>query len=181
MPSKQLSKPLKQLSKPERRRLALENKVDRRMAKLRDTPLLDKYGRRIAEGSPIGAGDKNRIKTYGVGGHSSAKVPILGIGIPRDSYLPQSYIDNERNARRVSIIDNHTPRSTKMTTEIKKWAKKYKLDQDPAFMSRLIQVTKRVKPLEYLNISSALQQELRPMIFKFSSFKLYVLYSFLTE
>lgn len=162
----------KKLNKPQRRKLQLERKVERRMAKLRNNPLQDKYGRPIAEGSPIGAGDKNWIKNYGVGGTSSAKTPILGIGIARDSYLPQSYIDNERNARRVSIVENHTPRSTKLTREVKHWANKYKLDADPEFMSRLIQVTKRVKPLEYLRIPSELLSELKPMIYKFSSFNL---------
>ena len=69
----------KKLNKPQRRKLQLERKVERRMAKLRNNPLQDKYGRPIAEESPIGAGDKNWIKNFNTF-ESNSDIGVISLG-----------------------------------------------------------------------------------------------------
>ena len=168
----------RKLSKPEQRERQLDRQIEKRISFIRKNPRLDKYGRPIPDGSPIGMGDKNWIKNYGIGGYSSVKTPILGVGIPRDSYLPRECRENEKNALRVlRSADEHTPRSTKLTKEIKKWAKKNYLHENNAFMAQLIQVSKRVKPISSLqrppyNISLENLSELHPLIYKFANYSL---------
>ena len=59
-----------------------------------------------------------------------------------------------------------------LTKEIKKWAKKYKFDKDPDFMKNLRMVRKRVQNIKTLKLPKQLESELKPMIFKFASYKL---------
>ena len=108
----------KKKSKIEQRAAALEQKAEARIEYIRQNPRLDRYGRPIVDGTPLGSGDKSWRLHYGFAGYESAKTPILGIGIPRDSFLPQECRENEKNAFRDS------PRSSKLTKEIKKWARK---------------------------------------------------------
>ena len=156
----------RRLSRVERRAIALEEKAEARIEHIRQNPRLDRYGRPVVDGTPLGSGDKSWRLHYGFAGYESAKTPILGIGIPRDSFLPQECRDNEKNAFR------DTPRSSKLTKEIKKWAKKYKFDKDPDFMKNLRMVRKRVQNIKTLKLSKQLESELKPMIFKFASYKL---------
>ena len=160
------------MSSPEKKRQQLEEKLEKRLAYIRHNPLTDRYGRAVVDGSPIGQGDANWSKHYGVGGHSSIKTPILGIGVARDSYLPSSYRDNEKKALRVLDVDKHTPRSTKLTREVRHWAIKHHLHNNTEFMTKLVQVTNRVKPLKYLGLQPKWLAELKPMIFKFANFSL---------
>ena len=156
----------RRLSRVERRAIALEEKAEARIEHIRQNPRLDRYGRPVVDGTPLGSGDKSWRLHYGFAGYESVKTPILGIGIPRDSFLPQECRDNEKNAFR------DTPRSSKLTKEIKKWAKKYKFDKDPDFMKNLRMVRKRVQNIKTLKLSKQLESELKPMIFKFASYKL---------
>jgi len=176
MPVKALHSTSK-LTKPERRALQLEAKVLKRLTHIRNNPRHDRYGRPVPDGSPIGMGDRNWLKHYGIGGHSSVKTPILGIGVARDSYLQSSYRENEKLAKRILQVDKHTPRSTKITTEIKKWVKQHHLNCDAPFMAQLIQVSKRVKPISSLqrapfNIPIECLKELQPLVYKFANYAL---------
>jgi hypothetical protein len=76
------------LRRVERRAIALEAKADARIEHIRQNPRLDRYGRPIVDGTPLGSGDKSWRLHYGFAGYESVKTPILGIGIPRDSFLP---------------------------------------------------------------------------------------------
>ena len=176
MPVKALHSTSK-LTKPERRALQLEAKVLKRLTHIRNNPRHDRYGRPVPDGSPIGMGDRNWLKHYGIGGHSSVKTPILGIGVARDSYLQSSYRENEKLAKRILQVDKHTPRSTKITTEIKKWVQQHHLNCDAPFMAQLIQVSKRVKPISSLqrapfNIPIECLKELQPLVYKFANYAL---------
>ena len=165
-PIKKTPKKTKKLSKIEQRTIALEKKAEARIEYIRQNPRLDRYGRPIVDGTPLGSGDKSWRLHYGFAGYESAKTPILGIGIPRDSFLPQECRENEKNAFRDS------PRSSKLTKEIKVWARRHGFDKDPVFMKSLRMVRKRVQGIRTLNLSKKLETELKPMIYKFASYTL---------
>ena len=97
---------------------------------------------------------------------------MLGIGISRDSFLPNECKENEKIAQRVLDIEKHTPRSSKLSKEVLKWLKKYGLDNDRLFRGKLIQVCKKVKAIETLKLPPDQAAELKPMIFKFSNYSL---------
>jgi hypothetical protein len=130
------------------------------------------YGRPVVDGSPIGNGDSNWRAIYGVGGHSGVHTPMLGIGISRDSFLPMECRENEKNAQRVLQPELHTPRTTKLSKEVKRWLKKYGLDNDALFRSKLIMVCKKVKNIESLKLPDDIAAELKPLIFKFADYSL---------
>ena len=54
----------RKLSKPEQRERQLDRQIEKRISFIRKNPRLDKYGRPIPDGSPIGMGDKNWIKNF---------------------------------------------------------------------------------------------------------------------
>jgi len=160
------------LNKHERKVAMLNKKVADRIERIRQTPLTDRYGRPVVDGSPIGNGDANWRIHYGVGGYSGVHTPMLGIGISRDSFLPTECRENEKNAQRILKVANHTPRSTRLTKEVKRWVQKYGLDKDKLFLSKLVMVTNKVKSIESLKLPVDLMNELKPLIFKFSNYGL---------
>ena len=164
-------KPVKKLNKHEKKIAKLNKKVADRIELIRQTPQTDRYGRPVVDGSPIGNGDSNWRKHYGVGGYSGVHTPMLGIGISRDSFLPIECRQNDKKAQRILQIDKHTPRSTKLTKEVKQWVKKYGLENDKLFIAKLVMVTNKVKSIETLKLPTDIMMELKPLIFKFASYK----------
>jgi hypothetical protein len=162
----------KKLNKHERKVAMLNKKVADRIELIRQTPQTDRYGRPVVDGSPIGNGDANWRLHYGVGGYSGVHTPMLGIGISRDSFLPAECRINEKNAERILKPEKHTPRSTRLTKEVKDWVKKYGLGKDKMFMTKLIMVTNRVKSIETLKLPEDVAKELRPLIFKFAGYEI---------
>ena len=144
----------------------LKKKAEDRIEFIRQNPQKDRYGRPVVDGTPLGSGDASWRLHYGFAGYESSKCVMLGIGIPRDSFLPQECRNNEKNALR------DTPRSSKITKEVKKWAIKHKLYHKPVFMKKLRMVHKRVYPIESLKLPQYMLDELKPMIYRFSSYKL---------
>ena len=122
----------RRLSQSELKALQREKEVERRIEYIRQNPRLDRYGRPVPDGTPLGSGDASWRRQHGVGAKYSPMTPMLGIGISRDSFLPDSVRFNDKMALRV------TPRSSKLTKEVKAWAVKYGVDKDPQFMKKLI-------------------------------------------
>ena len=154
----------RKLSESEIAARAREKAVEDRIEYIRQNPRLDRYGRPVPDGTPLGSGDAAWRRQHGVGAKYSPMTPMLGIGIPRDSFLPESCRTNEKMALR------DTPRSSKLTKEVMNWARRHGFDQDPFFMKKLRQVRKRVKGLPVLKLSPELEAELAPMIYKFASY-----------
>ena len=127
---------------------------------------VDKYGRVIALGTPLGCADKAWRSHYGIGGKDSKKTSLLGENMGRDSFLPLECKLNEKRAVR------DTPRSSKLTKEILKWAERRGYTSNDAFMQKLRRCAKRVQPLETLGISQREVNELRPLIYKRASYSL---------
>eukprot|EP00946_MAST-07B_sp_MAST-7B-sp1_P002255 g2255.t1 len=156
------------VAESELKALQREKEVERRIEYIRQNPRLDRYGRPVPDGTPLGSGDASWRRQHGVGAKYSPMTPMLGIGISRDSFLPDSVRFNDKMALRV------TPRSSKLTKEVKAWAVKYGVDKDPQFMKKLILVRKKVMPIHKLSpyVSKEALEALHPMIFKFANYSL---------
>ena len=159
----------RRLSSSELKAMAREKEVESRIEYIRQNPRLDRYGRPVPDGTPLGSGDASWRRQYGVGALYSPMTPMLGIGISRDSFLPDSVRFNNKMAMR------DTPRSSKLTKEVKAWAIKHAVNKDPDIMKSLRMVRKKVMPINKLismGISKEAVDELHPMIFKFSNYAL---------
>ena len=141
--------------------------TERKLEKIRSTPVYDRYGRAHFEGTPIGSGDKAWRLQHGSGAKYSRQCSLQGVGISRDSFLPSECKVNERTAM------STTPRSNKLSKEVKDWAKKYKYTNDAAFMKKLRLVQKRVVSCDVLpNITDEQKQELFDCIYKIANYAL---------
>lgn len=159
----------RRLSQSELKAVRREQEVNRRIEHIRQNPRLDPYGRPVPDGTPLGSGDASWRRQHGVGAKYSPMTPMLGIGISRDSFLPDSVRFNNKMAMRV------TPRSSKLTKEVKAWARKHGVHEDIEFMKNLILVRKKVMPIRKLlalGVSEEAVDELHPMIFKFANYAL---------
>lgn len=156
----------KRMSTLQLRQAMLDKQAEDRIEYIRSHPRKDKYGRPLVDGTPLGSGDKSWRLQYGFAGACSAHTPMLGIGISRDSFLPNECKNNEKNAFR------DTPRSSKLSKEILKWVSKYELANDPLFMKNLRMVNKRVQSFDTLRLTPRKGAELKPMIYRSAKYTL---------
>ena len=157
----------RQLSQSEIKAMQREKEVERRIEHIRQNPRLDRYGRPVPDGTPLGSGDASWRRQHGVGAKYSPMTPMLGIGISRDSFLPDSVRFNDKMAMR------DTPRSSKLTKEILAWARRHGVDKDPVFMKKLRLVRKKVVPIsKVVEVSEEAIKELHPLVFKFANYSL---------
>ena len=158
--------PIRKRQKKKTKAELLLEATERHTEKIRNTPTFDRYGREHREGTPIGSGDKQWRLQHGIGAKYSPKTPFLGIGISRDSFLPNECRVNDRMAMRM------TPRSAKLSNEQIAFAKKYRFWTDSDWMLKFKMVCKRVAPIEILGLSKNLGIELRPLIYKRAGYTL---------
>jgi len=163
-PTKNTRRTPNSIAKKKQQEIETEEKLD----KIRRTPVIDRYGRAHYNGTPIGSGDKAWRLQHGIGAKYSRQCSMLGIGISRDSFLPSECKVNDKSAMR------DTPRSTKLSNETYKWARKYGFDKNEQFMKQLRFVQKRVVSVDNLpvELTELQKQELFQCVYKIANYSL---------